>query len=139
MTVTGKPASRPGPSAPLTELRVHLDAGADAALGADERAALLAALLGAGHAVTRGPAPEGTVLATLGSDVQVADRPPEDVVADVAARREAAATAAPGAWTPWFPVIDYDRCTNCMQCLSFCLFDVYSVDANGRITVQNQE
>ena len=22
---------------------------------------------------------------------------------------------------PWFPVIDYDRCTNCMQCLSFCL------------------
>ncbi|MEM6572113.1 MAG: ferredoxin family protein [Planctomycetota bacterium] len=139
MTVTGKPASRPGPSAPLTELRVHLDAGADAALGADERAALLAALLGAGHAVTRGPAPEGTVLATLGSDVQVADRPPEDVVADVAARREAAATAAPGAWTPWFPVIDYDRCTNCMQCLSFCLFDVYSVDGNGRITVQNQE
>src|SRR3954471_12554488 len=22
-------------------------------------------------------------------------------------------------WKPWFPVIDYDRCTNCMQCLSF--------------------
>ncbi|HRQ88427.1 MAG TPA: ferredoxin family protein, partial [Bacteroidia bacterium] len=33
----------------------------------------------------------------------------------------------PGAWKPWFPVIDYDRCTNCMQCLSFCLFDVYGV------------
>lgn len=26
-------------------------------------------------------------------------------------------------WKPWFPVIDYSRCTNCMQCLSFCLFD----------------
>jgi Pyruvate/2-oxoacid:ferredoxin oxidoreductase delta subunit len=40
-------------------------------------------------------------------------------------------------WKPWFPVIDYDRCTNCMQCLTFCLFDVYSVDAGKQITVQN--
>lgn len=44
-----------------------------------------------------------------------------------------------GAWKPWFPVIDYDRCTNCMQCLSFCLFDVYGVDANKRIQVQNND
>ncbi len=43
-----------------------------------------------------------------------------------------------GAWKPWFPVIDYQRCTNCMQCLSFCLFDVYSVSPEGRIQVQNQ-
>jgi len=42
------------------------------------------------------------------------------------------------AWKPWFPVIDYDRCTNCMQCLSFCLFDVYSVE-NETIKVQNQD
>src|SRR5262245_26837729 len=35
--------------------------------------------------------------------------------------------AAGTAWKPWFPVIDYSRCTNCMQCLSFCLFDVYGV------------
>lgn len=44
---------------------------------------------------------------------------------------------APGGWKPWFPVIDYDRCTNCMQCLSFCLFDVYGVE-NGKISVRNQ-
>ena len=44
----------------------------------------------------------------------------------------------PGKWKPWFPVIDYDRCTNCMQCLSFCLFGVYGTDAEGRIQVQNQ-
>ena len=44
----------------------------------------------------------------------------------------------PGAWKPWFPVIDYDRCTNCMQCLSFCLFDVYGVSADKKIQVQNQ-
>jgi Pyruvate/2-oxoacid:ferredoxin oxidoreductase delta subunit len=44
-----------------------------------------------------------------------------------------------GGWKPWFPVIDYERCTNCMQCLSFCLFDVYGVDAASRIEVRNQE
>lgn len=42
-------------------------------------------------------------------------------------------------WKPWFPVIDYDRCTNCMQCLSFCLFDVYSADADQQIQVSNQD
>lgn len=42
------------------------------------------------------------------------------------------------AWKPWFPVIDYDRCTNCMQCLTFCLFEVYGVDGNDKLTVQNQ-
>jgi len=41
-------------------------------------------------------------------------------------------------WKPWFPVIDYSRCTNCMQCLSFCLFDVYGVSADQKIQVQNQ-
>ena len=44
----------------------------------------------------------------------------------------------PGGWKPWFPVIDYGRCTNCMQCLSFCLFDVYGVSGAGKIQVQNQ-
>jgi len=44
----------------------------------------------------------------------------------------------PNGWKPWFPVIDYERCTNCMQCLSFCLFDVYGVDAEQNIQVQNQ-
>ncbi|MCJ8331921.1 MAG: ferredoxin family protein [Lentisphaeria bacterium] len=43
-----------------------------------------------------------------------------------------------GEWLPWFPVIDYDRCTNCMQCLSFCLFGVYGVDEEKEIQVQNQ-
>jgi Pyruvate/2-oxoacid:ferredoxin oxidoreductase delta subunit len=44
-----------------------------------------------------------------------------------------------GAWKPWFPVIDYSRCTNCMQCLSFCLFDVYGVSTAGKIQVRNQD
>jgi Pyruvate/2-oxoacid:ferredoxin oxidoreductase delta subunit len=60
---------------------------------------------------------------------------------DVAAALDAdgASTAAtPARWKPWFPVIDYSRCTNCMQCLSFCLFDVYGVSADRKIQVQNQ-
>ena len=44
-----------------------------------------------------------------------------------------------GDWKPWFPVIDYDRCTNCMQCLSFCLFGVYGVDQQQKIQVQNND
>jgi Pyruvate/2-oxoacid:ferredoxin oxidoreductase delta subunit len=44
-----------------------------------------------------------------------------------------------GEWKPWFPVIDYDRCTNCMQCLSFCLFGVYGVDEQQRISVQTSD
>ncbi|MGB0582658.1 MAG: ferredoxin family protein [Limisphaerales bacterium] len=44
-----------------------------------------------------------------------------------------------GNWKPWFPVIDYDRCTNCMQCLSFCLFNVYGVDDDNQIQAQNHD
>ena len=48
-------------------------------------------------------------------------------------------SARHGDWKPWFPVIDYDRCTNCMQCLSFCLFGVYGVDERQKIQVQNND
>ncbi|MBM3778943.1 MAG: ferredoxin family protein [Acidimicrobiia bacterium] len=48
-----------------------------------------------------------------------------------------AGTARPGGWKPWFPVIDFSRCTNCMQCLTFCLFDVYGVAEDKQIQVQN--
>jgi Pyruvate/2-oxoacid:ferredoxin oxidoreductase delta subunit len=51
---------------------------------------------------------------------------------------EAPAAVEAASWKPWFPVIDYSRCTNCMQCLSFCLFDVYGVSADKKIQVQNQ-
>ncbi len=40
-------------------------------------------------------------------------------------------------WRPWFPVIDYDRCSNCGQCLSFCLFGVYSRSPDGNVVVTN--
>lgn len=53
--------------------------------------------------------------------------------------RAEANAARHGEWKPWFPVIDYDRCTNCMQCLSFCLFGVYGVDEQQKISVQTNE
>lgn len=39
----------------------------------------------------------------------------------------------------WYPVIDYSRCTNCMECLDFCLFGVYGVDAMERLLVETQD
>jgi NAD-dependent dihydropyrimidine dehydrogenase PreA subunit len=45
----------------------------------------------------------------------------------------------PGEWIPWFPVIDYDRCQNCRQCLQFCLFGVYAADEGGKVRVAKPE
>jgi hypothetical protein len=39
----------------------------------------------------------------------------------------------------WYPVIDYQRCTNCMECIEFCLFGVYGVDDQARILVESQD
>ena len=41
-------------------------------------------------------------------------------------------------WVPWFPVIDYNRCINCRQCVSFCLFGVYHIDEKNRAYVKIQ-
>lgn len=62
-----------------------------------------------------------------------------EVLESVERARDGKPMNQPGAWKPWFPVIDYDRCTNCMQCLSFCLFDVYGVDNEDKIQVQNND
>lgn len=35
----------------------------------------------------------------------------------------------------WYPVIDYDRCTHCGQCLDFCLFGVYERNEDKKIKV----
>jgi hypothetical protein len=60
---------------------------------------------------------------------------PEQAVAAVrailnAAQAVQAASPAPAGTLParWYPVLDYDACTNCMACLDFCLFGVYGVD-----------
>ena len=143
-------------------LRVLLYEGPGASpLPTADRYAAVSALLEKGYAVTRSgadrpvaPADKSPML-VLG---RFGGEPPEiaatgtpvrfhDITALAPAQlgdlvetvRTATGAAPHGAWKPWFPVIDYDRCTNCMQCLSFCLFGVYGVDGDRRIQVQNND
>ncbi|MEK6249279.1 MAG: ferredoxin family protein [Planctomycetales bacterium] len=39
----------------------------------------------------------------------------------------------------WYPVIDFSRCTNCMECIDFCLFGVYGVDRADTILVEQPD
>ncbi|KAA1260960.1 4Fe-4S binding domain protein [Rubripirellula obstinata] len=39
----------------------------------------------------------------------------------------------------WYPVIDFDRCTNCMECVDFCLFGVYGLDYGENILVEQPD
>lgn len=64
---------------------------------------------------------------------------PAQVAERAAQVGQEAGAVRPGEWHPWFPVIDYDRCTHCMQCLSFCLFGVYGVDAQHHLQAQNHD
>jgi len=150
-----------------TTLRIVLYEGEGAAsLEAPDRTATVAALLDQGYAVTcaisneKGavaPADDSSLL-VLGrfeggrapeaedaeGKVPVAFRDitgldSEGITALVEAERESTRSAKHGEWKPWFPVIDFDRCTNCMQCLSFCLFDVYGTDDDQQIQVQNND
>lgn len=144
--------------------RVVLYEGANAqVLSAERRMAILQALLEHGVGVSL-VLPKDTVL-TLGHRSVIvvgefsADVPSEisvpeqgvkilvhniaglDVTAIVTLIKQLTTETGGGTaqgWKPWFPVIDFDRCTNCMQCLSFCLFDVYGATAEGKITVQNE-
>jgi Pyruvate/2-oxoacid:ferredoxin oxidoreductase delta subunit len=131
-----------------------------APLAAEDRYAAIVSLLQNGFEVSR-PAAGGAVARADGAPMLVLGRfeggqappvsgegelhvrdlqglGPEGVLGAAREIRDRAGARKLEAWKPWFPVIDYDRCTNCMQCLTFCLFDVYGVDANDKLTVQNQ-
>ena len=103
--------------------------------GGDRAPVLVLGQFGAGGTRPFQTSEGGTALRTQDITGLVATQ-----LADVVETARAEAEAAThGQWKPWFPVIDYDRCTNCMQCLSFCLFGVYGVDTEKRIQVQNQD
>ncbi len=145
-------------------LRVVLyEGGGSQSFENDRRYQAMSALLDRGYSVTRttvggrvaedgeqpmlvlgcfGEEAAGDLQARAEPRVRLKNASRLDVVAMVAEAdsfRGETGAAAQGAWKPWFPVIDYDRCTNCMQCLSFCLFGVYGVDAGQRIQVQNND
>jgi NAD-dependent dihydropyrimidine dehydrogenase PreA subunit len=103
-------------------------------------------LLVAGEGWEEGLLPQGVVIraAPLGEAaciefLEISDLAVDAVVDKARRFREAATSHRSGDWKPWFPVIDFQRCTNCMQCLSFCLFDVYGVDAEKKIQVKNPD
>ncbi len=134
-------------------------------LSAEARTQVMAALLDKGYAVTRATSEGGSAfphddrsLLVLGlfpdkkapslqdaaGRVEIESRDitgmdTEGIVSLVEKMRGEKPMNQPGIWKPWFPVIDYSRCTNCMQCLSFCLFDVYGVSQEGKIQVQNND
>ena len=99
-----------------------------------QRLETLTALLEDGHSVSctrTAPEPaDDLVVARFDESVDTIRARVEDKIGQ-------SGQEAPAYWKPWFPVIDYDRCTNCMQCLTFCLFDVYSVK-DEKIDVQNE-
>jgi hypothetical protein len=39
----------------------------------------------------------------------------------------------------WYPVIDQDRCKNCLECLNFCLFGVFGLDDEGQLFVEQPD
>ncbi len=39
----------------------------------------------------------------------------------------------------WYPVIDYSRCTNCLECLNFCLFGVFGLDESAGVLVEEPD
>jgi len=148
-----------------TTLRVVLYEGEGAQpLEPNDRFATLSALLDKGYAITRtsgvgqvAPADRTSILVLgrfEGARVPNAEDAEQRislhfrditgldvlrVVDAVDSARDETHAARHGDWKPWFPVIDYDRCTNCMQCLSFCLFGVYGVDTDQKIQVQNND
>lgn len=146
-------------------LRIVLYEGEGAAeLPANERFEIMSALLAKGYTVTRSgskgrvaPADRSSVVALgrfegghapraedASGEVElrfedINGRSPAELADRVDSIRDETQSSKHGEWKPWFPVIDYDRCTNCMQCLSFCLFDVYGVDDDQQIQVQNND
>ena len=147
-----------------TYLRVVLYEGTDAEpLDGEQRFQTMSRLLGQGFALTRvgiagrtAPADDmpALVLGRFPAGIERIDAEAttdhvrfanvsgftdEQIVGAVESVRAEKKAVQHGGWKPWFPVIDYDRCTNCMQCLSFCLFGVYGSDHQGHIQVQNQD
>lgn len=67
----------------------------------------------------------------------LADLSPEAITGRVEELRRESELPPPDDWVPWFPVIDYDRCGNCGQCLNFCLFGTYARSEDDAVEVRN--
>jgi len=39
----------------------------------------------------------------------------------------------------WYPVVDYGRCALCLECMNFCLFGVFGLDASEELIVESPD
>jgi Pyruvate/2-oxoacid:ferredoxin oxidoreductase delta subunit len=133
------------------EVTVFADLCASAARGEAE----VAGLGGGGPLTVIACAPRAVrwLLARAGAEVEpdqltlldMRTRSAEEILAAVGAAPVANAPvgidepAAADDWPSWFPVIDYERCIDCKQCLNFCLFGVYAEDEAGRVRVNEPD
>lgn len=59
---------------------------------------------------------------------------------ELPAKREFAPREVGEAVRPrWYPVIDSSRCTNCLECLNFCLFGVYGLGQENAILIEQPD
>ncbi len=87
----------------------------------------------------RDQSPE-TIIQNLGlKETSVKAQPETTAVHSETATAPASIAVKDPNWKPWFPVIDYDRCTNCLQCMTFCLFGVYGTDQKDEIDVSKPQ
>jgi NAD-dependent dihydropyrimidine dehydrogenase PreA subunit len=87
-----------------------------------------------------------------GQDTASVLRPLEQIAArsvGLQPAQPAAPTTAPSIAAPprivdaplarWYPVVDYECCVNCLECLNFCLFGVYGLDDAGKVFVEQPD
>jgi NAD-dependent dihydropyrimidine dehydrogenase PreA subunit len=75
-----------------------------------------------------------TALPIVGASVPVEQKSSQPVTTQLAAMRIEEEVGR-----RWYPVIDFSRCTNCMECIDFCLFGVYGVDKAETILVEQPD
>ena len=77
------------------------------------------------------------IAAAVGASLEAHQEAPPARDESAGPATEAATAAWPAwdrSWTPWYPVIDADRCVHCGKCADFCLFGVYEGEAQVRVS-----
>jgi NAD-dependent dihydropyrimidine dehydrogenase PreA subunit len=121
----------------LARLNLEVDGRARTLHCIDARAATPGATVARIHAILAGKTSAVVAPPSKAAGIGQALLPPAQRGAQ--AEQELAAPDNVEADSRWYPVIDYDQCTNCMECMDFCLFGVYGVDHAETLRVVNQD
>ncbi|MFM7845383.1 MAG: ATP-binding protein [Planctomycetota bacterium] len=110
----------------------------------DELNTQVVELLGPLTSITSAVSPVAAISAVVSSAAAASSVAASSVVATGTADTAAAASSnlvriSEETDRRWYPVIDFSRCTNCMECIDFCLFGVYGVDRFETILVEQPD